>query len=127
MHLPYPPRKSSNPAPFIARGSRTPNFSGRLALPRRYRGRAAAIAVIFIVAVVWLLTRGGSLSHAHKGGRPGMANHVPSGKPPVVIVTALDEETFGTKYADLLKENRKLYAERHGRFSLALATEEGVR
>lgn len=43
-----------------------------------------------------------------------MANHVPSGKPPAVIVTVLDEERYGARYTELLKENRKLYAEKHG-------------
>lgn len=43
-----------------------------------------------------------------------MANHVPSGRPPAVIVTVLDEERFGARYTDLLKENRRLYAEKHG-------------
>lgn len=43
-----------------------------------------------------------------------MANHVPSGKPPAVIVTVLDEGRFGARYMELVKENRRLYAEKHG-------------
>lgn len=43
-----------------------------------------------------------------------MANHVPMGKPPAVVVTVLDETKFGTKYTELLVENRKHYAEKHG-------------
>lgn len=45
-----------------------------------------------------------------------MANHVPSGRPPAVIVTVLDEGRFGPKYMELIKENRKLYAEKYGTF-----------
>lgn len=44
----------------------------------------------------------------------GMANHIPAGTPPAVLVTVLDENKFGTRYMDLVKENRKLYADRHG-------------
>lgn len=47
-----------------------------------------------------------------------MANHVPSGKPPAVIVTVLDEGRFGARYTELVKENRRLYAEKHGMFDL---------
>ncbi|KAJ4414290.1 putative alpha-1,6-mannosyltransferase mnn11 [Gnomoniopsis sp. IMI 355080] len=116
MHLPYPPRKSSNPAPFIpARASSAP-FSRRFALPRRYRQHALAIGTCFMIALIWLLTRGGGGSSAsvHRGGTLGMANHVPAGRPPAVLVTVLDEHKFGAKYMELVKENRKLYADRHG-------------
>lgn len=40
--------------------------------------------------------------------------HVPSGKPPAVIVTVFDEGRFGSRYTELVKENRKLYADKHG-------------
>lgn len=43
-----------------------------------------------------------------------MANHVPAGKPPTVIVTVIDPARFGTRYTELVKENRKLYADKHG-------------
>lgn len=116
MHLPYPSRKSSNPAPFIpARSSTTTSFSRRFALPRRYRQHALAIGAFLLIALIWLLTRsGGNGATARRGGAVGMANHVPAGKPPAVLVTVLDEKKFGAKYVELVKENRKLYAERHG-------------
>ncbi|KAF3765844.1 family 34 glycosyltransferase [Cryphonectria parasitica EP155] len=117
MHLPYPARKDSNPAPFQPRSSSSRLQSvRRLALPRRYRQHAVAIAVFVLIALVWLVTRGSSSTPA-AGGPLGLANHVPSGRPPAVIVTVLDERRFGSKYTELLKENRKLYAERHGRIS----------
>ena len=40
--------------------------------------------------------------------------HVPSGNPPVVIVTVLDPNTFSTTYLDTIRDNRKSYAEKHG-------------
>jgi hypothetical protein len=43
-----------------------------------------------------------------------MANHVPAGKPPTVVVTVIDPARFGTRYTELVKENRKLYADKHG-------------
>lgn len=66
------------------------------------------------IGFIWLLTRGGSSQHSTRGGSTGMANHVPSGKPPAVVVTVLDEGRFGVRYTDLIKENRRLYAEKHG-------------
>lgn len=124
MHLPYPSprRKSSNPSPFLpASSSAVAPFGQRFTLPRRYRQHAIAIGTLFLLALLWLLTHGGSSSRgARRGGgggsgaAVGMANHVPTGKPPAVIVTVLDEKRFGAKYTELLKENRRLYAEKHG-------------
>lgn len=114
MHLPYPSRKPSNPTPFLPRGSKTSGLFPRgFTLPRRYRNQAVAIAGLFVIALIWLLARGGG-SRASRGGSVGTANHVPSGRPPAVIVTVLDEGRFGAKYTELVKENRKLYAEKHG-------------
>lgn len=113
MHLPYPSRKSSNPTPFLPRGSSTASLTRGFSLPRRYRNQAVAIAALFVIALVWLLTSGGGSRKGH-GGPAGMANHEPSGKPPAVLVTVLDEARFGARYTGLLKENRKLYAEKHG-------------
>jgi hypothetical protein len=56
-----------------------------------------------------------------------MANHVPSGKPPAVIVTVLDEGRFGARYTDLVKENRRLYAEKHGMLRSDVARSSGRR
>lgn len=48
-----------------------------------------------------------------------MANHVPAGRPPAVLVTVLDENKFGARYMELIKENRQLYAKRHGTYCRA--------
>ncbi|PSR90507.1 galactosyl transferase GMA12/MNN10 family-domain-containing protein [Coniella lustricola] len=117
MHLPYPARKDSNPALFQprssnSRGSGMP-FSKGLTLPRRYRQHGIVLIVFVLVALVWILTHGSGSGSRH-GGPVGTANHVPSGTPPAVIVTVLDENRFGAKYTALLKENRKLYAEKYG-------------
>ena len=32
-------------------------------------------------------------------------------------MTVLDEERFGSKYTELLKENRRLYADKHGTYA----------
>lgn len=114
MHLPYPKRKSSNAQPFLPRGSNPSRYGVGFSIPRRYRSQAFAIAALVLIGLIWLLTRGGSSQNSSRGGSSGMANHVPSGKPPAVIVTVLDEGRFGARYTELVKENRRLYAEKHG-------------
>lgn len=118
MHLPYPKRKSSNAQPFLPRGSNPSRYGVGFSIPRRYRSQALAVATLVLIGLIWLLTRGGSSQHSSRGGSAGMANHVPSGKPPAVIVTVLDEGRFGSRYTELVKENRRLYAEKHGMLSL---------
>ncbi|KAK7748052.1 putative alpha-1,6-mannosyltransferase mnn11 [Cytospora paraplurivora] len=125
MHLPYPKRKSSNPAPFLPRGTgsaySTPSFTPHVrgfSIPRRYRQQAAALAALVLLALVWFFARGGGgSSQKGRGGAGGgrvVTEHVPSGKPPTVVVTVLDAGRFGDKYTELVKENRKLYAGKHG-------------
>ncbi|KAJ0124944.1 hypothetical protein J7T55_006287 [Diaporthe amygdali] len=114
MHLPYPKRKSSNAQPFLPRGSSSSRYGLGFSIPRRYRSQAFAGAALFLIGLIWLLTRSGSSQHGGRSGSIGMANHVPSGKPPTVIVTVVDEKRFGERYTDLVKENRRLYAEKHG-------------
>lgn len=118
MHLPYPKRKSSNAQPFLPRGSNPSRYGVGFSIPRRYRSQALAIAALVLIGLIWLLTRGGSSQSSARGGSSGMANHVPSGKPPAVIVTVLDEGRFGARYTELIKENRRLYAEKHGMLAL---------
>ena len=118
MHLPYPKRKSSNAQPFLPRGSNPSRYGVGFSIPRRYRSQAFAVATLVLIGLIWLLTRGGSSQHGTKSGRIGMTNHSPSGKPPAVIVTVLDEGRFGARYTDLVKENRRLYAEKHGMLRL---------
>ena len=103
MHFAYPPRKSSNPPPFRPRSSRLP-------LLRRGRLRTGLILLGVALLGLFLLTRGG-------GGSGGGTyhEHLPSGSPPVVIVTVYEPKLHSAEYIKSLKENRELYAKRHGK------------
>ncbi|KAL1855801.1 putative alpha-1,6-mannosyltransferase mnn11 [Diaporthe australafricana] len=114
MHLPYPKRKSSNAQPFLPRGSNPSRYGVGFSIPRRYRSQAFAAAALVLIGLIWLLTRGGSSQNGGRSGSIGMTSHVPAGKPPAVIVTVVDEKRFGARYTELVKENRKLYAAKHG-------------
>ena len=106
MHFALPPRKTSNPAPYLPRQSRRPI----LPTLRRTRLKLIALAGLAFVALIYLLTRGSSRSSGH-GGKP---DRIPSGNPPAVLVTVLDEGKYSKGYLEMVKENRKEYAERHG-------------
>lgn len=54
-------------------------------------------AVLFILSRIW-------------GGSDG----IPSGTPPVVIVTVVDPGSYGKEYIRNIKENRIEYARKHG-------------
>lgn len=101
MHYAYPPRKDSAPPRFVpARQSRFINL-------RRSRAKLFAVAGLFFIALFYLLTRGGGSRHSTR--------HAPSGKPPVVIVTVIDEEDhYSAHYLESVRENRIQYAEKHG-------------
>lgn len=137
MHFAYPPRKNSNAPAFQPR-------SARLPLLRRGRTRVLAIAGLFFVAVLLLLSRsGGHANHwvslhnqakhdPDKGSTMGNVatsevaagvtansfatfNYAPTGKAPlVVLVTLFDETYFHHSFSEKVRENRKLYAQRHG-------------
>ncbi|SPO03409.1 related to alpha-1,2-galactosyltransferase [Cephalotrichum gorgonifer] len=100
MHFAYPPRKSSNPPPFRPRSS-------RLAAARRSRLRTVALIGVGFLFLLYLL-RGKST-----GTAKGTTRHIPSGSPPVVIVTVVNYDN-GMEYADVVKENRISYAKLHG-------------
>jgi mannan polymerase II complex MNN11 subunit len=103
MHFAYPPRKSSTPPKFVPARA-----SSRLPTLRRSRAKVLALAGLAFIFVLYLLTRRGSSKHA-------LTRHIPSGKPPVVIVTVIDESHhYPTEYLDAVRENRRLYAEKHG-------------
>jgi mannan polymerase II complex MNN11 subunit len=45
----------------------------------------------------------------------GGSERIPSGTPPVVIVTVLDPESYSNDYINNIKENRIEYAKKHGK------------
>ncbi|KAH8687860.1 galactosyl transferase GMA12/MNN10 family-domain-containing protein [Tricladium varicosporioides] len=96
MHLALPSRKSSNPPPYATRSTRFP-------LLRRSRVQAI---IIFACAVGVILFFVSSLF--------GGSERIPSGTPPVVIVTVVDEDNYNKEYIENIKENRIEYAKKHG-------------
>lgn len=102
MHFAYPSRKRSNPPPFRPRTSKLPHL-------RRTRLRTLFLVLGALVLVLYVLS--GSGKHAP------YREHVPSGSPPVVIVTVLDPTTYHAGYLNTVRENRELYARKHGRAS----------
>lgn len=103
MHFAYPPRKSSNPPPYMRAAAKLPGL-------RRSRLKTIAIVGFAFIFLVWLFNRPSSSQGPYKG-------HVPSGKPPVVLVTVLDEKGYDKAYLDVIRENRIQYAEKHGRMA----------
>ncbi|KAI0806390.1 galactosyl transferase GMA12/MNN10 family-domain-containing protein [Xylaria sp. FL0064] len=94
MHLAYPPRKDSHPAPY-----RRP----RIPVLRRSHVKTILLAGIAIFGLIWLLS-----GPKHKGSR------TITGKPPVVVVTVFDDKYDNTGYSQQIKDNRLQYAEKHG-------------
>lgn len=97
MHLALPSRKSSNPPPYANRSSRFPTI-------RRSRVKGIAITVCAVGFILFLITR------LFAGG----GESIPSGTPPVVIVTVIDEQNYSKMYINDIKENRIEYAKKHG-------------
>ncbi|KAI0837305.1 glycosyltransferase family 34 protein [Hypoxylon sp. FL0890] len=97
MHYAYPPRKSSNPPPFLPRSSRIPRI-------RRIHLRPIALLALAVIGLIWLFS-GGSKHSKHR---------TISGKPPVVLVTVFDDRNDNSVYIKNIKENRVQYAEKHG-------------
>ncbi|KAK5661483.1 hypothetical protein OQA88_11387 [Cercophora sp. LCS_1] len=100
MHFAYPPRKSSNPPPYMRATAKLPGL-------RRSRLKVIAIAGLAFLLLIWLFSRPSSSQGLYKG-------HIPSGKPPVVVLTVLDEKAYDKAYLDVIRENRIQYAEKHG-------------
>lgn len=103
MHFAYPARKDSNPPPFRPRTSRT----SWLVPSRRNRLRTVVLALLGLAGLVYLF--GGFTRKADP-----YHEHVPSGTPPVVIVTVVDPMQYSNAYLETVEQNRRLYAERHG-------------
>ena len=74
---------------------------------RRSRVQAVIFGACAVGAVLFILSQvlGGS-------------ERIPSGTPPVVIVTVLETEGYSKDYINNIKENRIEYAKKHGRASL---------
>jgi len=68
------------------------------------RSRAQAIVIFACAAGLVLFL----ISHIFHSDR------IPSGTPPVVIVTVLDPSHYSKEYIDNVKENRIEYAKKHG-------------
>jgi hypothetical protein len=98
MHLAMPARKSSNPPPYATRSPRFPML-------RRSRVQAIVLCACAVGAVIFIL------SQVLGGG----SERIPSGTPPVVIVTVLDPESYNKDYINKIKENRIEYAKKHGK------------
>ncbi|KAI0181478.1 glycosyltransferase family 34 protein [Hypoxylon sp. FL1284] len=96
MHYAYPPRKSSNPPPYLPRSSRIPRI-------RKSQLRSIALFGLVVIVLVWLFS-GGSKHGKH---------HTISGKPSVVVVTVFDDNDLSA-YHKNIRENRLQYAEKHG-------------
>ncbi|KAF4585825.1 alpha-1,2-galactosyltransferase-like protein [Ophiocordyceps camponoti-floridani] len=99
MHFAYPPRKSSNPPRFRPR-------SARLPVLRRSRLKLLVLGFVTLVTLAYLVI----------GRRKAdvLLKRIPSGSPPVVLVTVIDPTTWDNGYLRTVKENREKYAERHG-------------
>ncbi|KAF5565172.1 alpha-1,2-galactosyltransferase [Fusarium napiforme] len=100
MHFAYPPRKNSNPPPFKQRSSQIPPIL------RRIRKRTALLLLLGAIGFIFFL-------FGLKGETP-YREHVPSGNPPVVVVTLLDSTQYNEAYLESIRHNREQYASRNG-------------
>ncbi|KAF2236538.1 glycosyltransferase family 34 protein [Viridothelium virens] len=98
MHFAFPPRKSSHPPPYAVRSSRSSP------LLRRQRLRNWGLLATLAVFTIFLLSR-----YSGTGG----SEKIPSGTPPCVIVTIIDQEA-PSAFIRAIKDNRNDYAARHG-------------
>jgi hypothetical protein len=98
MHSALPARKTSNPPPYASLSSRFPML-------RRSRVRAIVLCVCALGVILFLFSR----LFGHGSGV------IPSGTPPVVIVTVVDPYSYSKEYIKNIKENRIEYARNHGK------------
>jgi len=74
--------------------------------------------VLFLITLFYLLSGSGGLGSSRSSSGKRIPKLAPTGHPPVVLVTVLDDRKFSKGYLEMVKENRERYAEMHGRFSL---------
>ncbi|KAL1841679.1 hypothetical protein VTJ49DRAFT_6718 [Mycothermus thermophilus] len=114
MHFALPPRKTSQPPPYLRPAARLPGF-------RRTRAKLVALTGLFLFTILYLIAHlrssSSSSSHAVPAPPPARTRNGPGGgrgDPPVVIVTVLDETKYTKEYLEAVRENRVQYAEKHG-------------
>ena len=71
---------------------------------RRSRVQTIVLCACAIGAVIFILLQ-----------ITGGSDRIPSGTPPVVIVTVLDPDNYSKDYINNIKENRIEYAKKHGK------------
>jgi mannan polymerase II complex MNN11 subunit len=71
---------------------------------RRSRIQAIVVGSLVVGSIIWLLSR------LFGGG-----DSIPSGTPPVVIVTVVDESNYSKEYIKMIKDNRIEYSKKHGK------------
>ena len=98
MHFAMPPRKTSHPPPY-ARASRSSPI-------RRKQLQLGALILGGVLLIIYL---GTSLF------KPGK-ERIPAGTADIVIVTVLDDALMSQDYIDKVVENRKYYAQKHGKY-----------
>jgi mannan polymerase II complex MNN11 subunit len=99
MHFALPPRKASQP-PYVP----APRNTSYL---RQQQLRLAGYVICGLLTLYLFLHYVPFSSH--------LAESVPSGTPPVVIVTVFDEQHMSEEYISNIKANREDYALRQGR------------
>jgi mannan polymerase II complex MNN11 subunit len=102
MHFAYPPRKSSNPPPFRPRSSR---------LSQLRRTRLRTVFIVLGALIFGLFFFSGRWGGQHTGP---YQEYVPTGSPPVVVVTVVDPFQYSEEYIKSIQDNRDLYAKKHG-------------
>ncbi len=70
---------------------------------RRSRVQAVVVCACAVGVLIFLL-------HQLFGG----GDRIPSGTPPVVIVTVVDPDNYSKEYINNIKDNRIEYARKHG-------------
>ncbi|KAK2748865.1 hypothetical protein FQN55_004007 [Onygenales sp. PD_40] len=110
MQFALPPRKPSHSPPY-GRSSHHSSSARRRQLK--------AVAVLGLVAVTFFFLVSRIFSSGSASGEV-----VANGQANIVIVTVLDEEKFGDKYIQRIKQNREDYAQRHGYTNFFASTSE---